>query len=289
MRNKKAVVSGGSRGIGRGIALALAREGYDVAISYAVAESEARETARLVEQETGRRCLVYQVRLEEKGAAEKFVRDAAQALGGIDLLVNNASNTDKHYSLLDYSDEDLDYMLNLNFRAYILAARTAARLMVRDGVKGNIIFITSCRADRAFPCDSIYGGIKAGIARMAQSWALDLAPYAIRVNCIAPGAISIRTREQFVADGCPEDEIRQRFALGDKVPLGKLGDVDDIANAVVYLASEKAAYITGISLRVDGGLVLPGMPEGDCGPEERDYGWGYVRKKSDAEIAAWFE
>lgn len=289
MDRKYAVVSGGSRGIGRGIALALARKGYDVAISYASAEAEARKTAGLVTKETGRRCLVFHVRLEEAGAAERFVSEAARALGGINLLVNNASNTDKHYSLLDYTDEDLDYMLHLNLRAYILAARTAARLMVRDGVQGNILFITSCRADRAFPGDAIYGGIKAGITRMVQSWALDLAPYGIRVNCVAPGAISVRTREEFLKDGCSEQVIEERFQLGGKVPLGRLGTVADIADAVAFLASEEAGYITGISLRVDGGLVLPGMPESSLPEGHEDEGWGYAKKKTPEEIERWFQ
>ncbi len=285
----KAVITGGSRGIGRGIALALAHEGYDVSISYANAENEARITKDLVEKETGRKCQVFHVRLEEDNAAEKYVLEASEALGGLDLLVNNASNTDKHYSLLDYSNDDLDYMLKLNLRAYVLSARTAARIMVRDKTKGNIIFITSCRADRAFPSDGIYGGIKSAITRMVQSWALDLAPYGIRCNCVAPGAISIRTREQFLSDGCSEEVIRDRFALGDKVPLGRLGNVDDIGQAVVFLASPKASYITGISLRVDGGLVLPGMPESSPTPEESDKGWGYVHMKSEKEIDLWFE
>lgn len=289
MEAKGAVVSGGSRGIGRGIALALARKGYDVAISYASAEEEAIKTAEMVRNETGRRCFVYHVRLEEKDAAQRFVEEAARALGRIDLLVNNASNTDKHFSLLDYGDQDLDYMLNLNLRAYILAARTAARLMVRDGNPGAILFITSMRADRAFPNDSIYGGIKSGIARMVQSWALDLAPYGIRVNCVAPGAISVRSREEFLRDGCSEQAIAERIRLGDKVPLGRLGNVEDIANAVVFLASDEAGYITGISLRVDGGLALPGMPESAMPEGCEDCGWGYVKKKTDEEIQRWFE
>lgn len=289
MKVRKAIVSGGSRGIGRGIALALAHKGYDVAISYASAKEQAYETATIVQEETGRRCLVYPARLEEAGAAQRFVDEAAQALGGIDLLVNNASNTDKHFSLLDYSDEDLDYMLHLNLRAYIQAARTAARRMARDGVKGSILFITSCRADRAFPADAIYGGIKAGIARMVESWALDLAPYGIRVNCVAPGAISIRTREEFLRDGYSEQAIAQRFRLGDKVPLGRLGNVMDIAATVAFLASEEASYITGISVRVDGGLVLPGMPESALPPGYEDLGWGYVKKKTPEEMNAWFE
>ncbi len=126
--------------------------------------------------------------------------------------------------------------------------------MVRDGVRGGIIFITSSRAQRAYPDDYLYGGFKAGIERACQSIALDLSAYGIRVNCVAPGCIWQRE------GGCPDPE--EYTFLRDGVPLHRSGTAREVGDAVAYLASPEAGYVTGISLRLDGGLILPGMREG---------------------------
>ena len=189
---KKAIVTGASRGIGRGIIRELAAAGYDIAFSYRTREDEAKE------------------------AAEEI-----RTMG--------------------------------SFAWY-------ARYMKAHEVKGCIINITSSRAERAYPGDCVYGGIKAAVNRASQSMALDLAPYGIRVNCVAPGAICIRTPEEIKAEGRTELEGFWE-SLGERIPMGRNGTPKDIGRAVVFLASENAAYITGEVLRVDGGLILPGMPE----------------------------
>ncbi|MHB9031943.1 MAG: SDR family NAD(P)-dependent oxidoreductase [Anaerolineae bacterium] len=273
--DKKALVTGASRGIGRGIAMALAAEGYDLAISYADEKQKADEAAARIRDEYGRSCYVFQARLEEEGASAELVRQAIGALGGLDLLVSNAG-VSLMGRIQDMPLERIDKLIRLNFRNYLLLAQAAARYMVDNQVAGNLIFITSSRGQRAYPGDAVYGAIKAGINRAAESMALDLAPYGIRVNSVAPGAIRIRTAEELAASGrrMPVDFWDK---LGERIPLGRAGLPEDIGNAVVFLASPKASYITGITLRVDGGLILPGMPE-YSDPDNKNMSWGFTRK-----------
>ena len=155
--------------------------------------------------------------------------------------------------------------------------RNAARYMIDHGIKGNIINITSSRAERAYPECGAYCGLKAGLNHAIEAFALDVAPYGIRINNVAPGAIRIRTKEELrlqtkgtAADFFwrPEyegntNEVTTDFwdDLGERIPLMRAGLPEDIANAVCFLSSDKASYITGVTLRVDGGLILPGMPE----------------------------
>jgi glucose 1-dehydrogenase len=129
---------------------------------------------------------------------------------------------------------------------------------------GSIIHITSTRAHRAYPYDSIYGSMKAALTRASETMALEFAPYGIRVNCVAPGAIARETNTE------------HGNKLGKKIPLGRMGTPADIGNAVAWLCSDEASYITGTTLRVDGGLIIPGMPE-DVSPQA-GYGWGLIDK-----------
>ena len=271
MERKKALITGASRGIGKGIALRLAAEGYDVALSYAAKEDEARRTAAEAEA-LGARCWTFRAQLEKPGAGQALFDEAVAALGGLDLLVNNAGAT-KFESIFQLTEETLDFLIALDFRNYLLMTRAAARYMAARGVRGSIVNVTSSRGERAYPGDAVYGGLKAGLGRAIQSIALDLAPYGIRVNNVAPGAIRIRTKEEFARDealrGMPVDFWDE---LGGRIPLARAGLPADIGGAVAFLASEDAAYITGVTLRVDGGLILPGMPEL---PDPADpSGWG---------------
>jgi len=257
---KTMLVTGGSRGIGRGIALVAASKGYDVAITYSTKKDDAEEVAKIIQTQYGRKCVVFQASMEQEGVPVRTVEAAIQALGRLDVLVNNAGLTILD-SILDMPMEKLDLLINLNFKGYVLAAQAAARHMVEKGIKGSIINITSTRGYRAYPGDAIYGGLKSAIVRATESFALDLAPYGIRINCVAPGAIQVRF-----------DERTQKFydKLSARIPLERAGTPEDIGYAVVWLASEEASYITGTTLKVDGGLILPGMPEGPNYTE----GWG---------------
>lgn len=194
-------------------------------------------------------------------------------------MVNNAGVT-VFENIFDMTEETLDFLISLDFKNYLLMTREAARYMAKRRIKGNIINITSSRGERAYPGDAIYGGLKAGLNRAIQSIALDMAPYGIRINNVAPGAICIRTKEEIENDPELNKKVPMDFwdKLGNRIPMQRSGTPADIAEAVVWLASEKASYITGTTLRVDGGLILPGMPEliDETGA---DKGWGYTQPK----------
>lgn len=257
--SKKAIVTGASRGIGKGIAMCLAAEGYDLAISYASKKEEAEKVAEQIRETYHTRCLIYQASLQEKGAGKALFDRAVSDLGGLDLLVNNAGLT-IFESLQEIKEETLDLLINLDFKNYILMMREAANYMIASGTKGNIINITSSRGEQSYPEDGLYGGLKAGLNRAICSFALDVSQYGIRINNVAPGAIRIRTREELIEGG---NVAMADFwdELGNRIALGRSGLPEDIGHAVAFLASDKASYITGTTLRVDGGLILPGMPE----------------------------
>jgi glucose 1-dehydrogenase len=159
------------------------------------------------------------------------------------------------------SEEQMNTLYRLNFLAPMLVTGAASKHMAEQGIAGSIINIASSRGERAYPGDAVYGGLKAALRRATESLALELAPYGIRVNAIAPGAIqTVPGREASYAE------------LGKKIPLERVGTPEDIGEAAVWLSSPQASYITGITLRIDGGLILPGMPEG--GPGAGEYGWG---------------
>lgn len=249
--SKKALVTGGSHNIGQGIAIVLAEKGYDVAITYHGRLEGALDTKKQIEA-LGQRCFVYQASLEKPDVPEKTVNQAYKDLGGLDLLVCNAGR-DSRNSILDVTEADLRFLYENNYRNYILCAAAASRLMVRDGTHGNIIFVTSTRAEQAYPDDFVYGGFKAAIKRACESIALDLSAYHIRVNCVAPGA-TWPVREGFDPNTIP--------FIHDSIPLHRSGTARDNGEAVAFLASDAASYITGTTVRVDGGLILPGMLEG---------------------------
>lgn len=245
------LVTGGSRGIGSGIVKTFAQAGYDVFFTYASAAEEAEKT-REEAAAFGVRVFCIQASLERHEEPERVVKAAIQALGRIDVLVNNAGRTIRD-SILELEDENLDMLLNLDFRAYARMVTFVSRHMVKHGIHGAIVSVTSTRSGRAYPKDGIYGGMKAALNRATESWALDLAPYGIRVNVVAPGAIQVRYN--------PEADARYA-ELAPRIPLGRQGFPADIGQAALFLAdNERAGYITGVTLKVDGGLVLPGMPE----------------------------
>jgi len=248
---KKAFITGGSRGIGAGIARVLAESGYDIAFTYNT-QAEAAEALQEEIIQSGMRCFIYQADLHKEDVPEEVTARAISDLGGIDLLVCNAGLT-RHNTLLTLTQELIDYIYALNFRSYLLCAKTAASDMVRRGVKGNIIFITSTRSLRAYPEDAVYGGLKAALNRAAESMALEMAGYNIRVNCIAPGATAVR--------GDLSEESLKSGAFAQRIPLKRRGSPREVGYLVRYVASDEAAYMTGNIIKLDGGLILPGMPE----------------------------
>ena len=286
---EKAIVTGAALGMGRGISTVLAEEGYDIAFSYYPGTQNVEagiETTVAMLQERGARAWHFPADLTKPGAAEDFFAQAVDALGGLDLLVNNAG-VNIPQALQDITAETFDYLISLDLRAYVMMMHCAARYMIDHGVRGCLINVSSSRGERAYPNAGVYCGIKACLNRMAEAFALDLADYGIRVNNVAPGAVRVRTDEELLAmkEGKKTDYFWSKEflkdpslvqehdfwdLLGPRIPLDRVGTPEDIGRAVAFLASEKASYITGVTLRVDGGLILPGMPEDVSKP---DPGW----------------
>ena len=278
--SRKAIVTGASRGIGKGIALGLARDGYDLAISYASKVDAAKQLAADIKEQYGRDVYYFQAELQKEGVYNEFFAKAVEALGGLDVLVNNAGKTicEPIYGI---TEEQLDHLLDLDFRSNILMMRNATKYMIEHGTRGAIVNITSTRGSRAYPECGIYCGLKAGLNHAIKAFALDVSGYGIRINNVAPGATRVRTKDELAQ--CDADDQKDYFwrdefldrsrpigpdfwdELGEAIPLGRSGTPEDVANAVCFLVSDKASYITGETIRVDGGLILPGMPEGFAG------------------------
>lgn len=274
MQNKKAIITGASRGIGKGIATELASRGYDIAFSYRSAAGEAEKLAAELRAAHGVAVWYGQASMEEAGKGLEFFSEAVGALGGVDVFVNNAGTT-RFQNILDMTPDIFNMLIDLDLKNYVLLMQAAAKHMVEHGVKGSIINITSSRGERAYPGDGIYGGCKGFLNRAIQSFALDVAPYGIRINNVAPGTTQIRQAEELPPERAFMMDVYEQ--LGKRVPLGRMGTPEDIAKAVAFLASEDASYITGITLRVDGGLILPGMPE-RVNPGEENNPWGFMKK-----------
>jgi glucose 1-dehydrogenase len=260
MGSKVAIVTGASYGIGKAIAYSLASKGYDLLITHLNEEEQANQVADTIHKEYKRRCVVLKGDLSDSQTPALFWRKAVEEFGQIDALVNNAA-THTYKKLTDMRLEETMRIIQVNFLGAILMSQLAPAHMPEGG---SIVHITSTRAHSAHPYDSIYGSMKAAMTRAAETMALEFASSGIRVNCVAPGAIA---RE-------PNTEHGNK--LGKKIPLGRMGTPVDIGNAVAWLCSDEASYITGITLRVDGGLILPGMPE-DVSPQA-GYGWGIIQK-----------
>ncbi|MCL2056948.1 MAG: SDR family oxidoreductase [Oscillospiraceae bacterium] len=248
-----AFITGANRGIGRGIARVLADAGYDIAFTYGSAQEEAKEAHAEITAK-GSRCFYYQASLENPDVPAEVTRRAISDLGGIDAVICNAALS-KFGTVLDGDISLLDYLYALNYRAYILCAREAAKDMIARKSPGNIVFISSTRGDRAYAEDTFYGAMKAALHLSAQSMALELAKHNIRVNSAAPGATEIR------GDFSPEQLSRGAFAKN--IPLGRRGSPDEVGHLVKYIISPEAGYMTGNIIKLDGGLILPGMPESD--------------------------
>ena len=245
LSGKSAVVTGGSRGIGRAICLRLAEQGADVAFSYRGNEAAARETAAAIEA-LGRRAVAFQGDVSDPAAAEGLVKEALAAFGRVDILVNNAGITrDDLIMRMDVEDWRAVLETNLFGAFYTIKAVTRPMLKARAG---RIISITSVSGQAGQTGQANYSAAKAGLIGLTKATARELASRGITANAVAPGFVLTE-----LTAGLPDalkDEITAR------TPLGRFGTTEEIASAVAFLASDEAAYITGQVLAVDGGLVM---------------------------------
>jgi 3-oxoacyl-[acyl-carrier protein] reductase len=244
LEGKVALVTGGGRGIGRAIALGLAQAGADVAVAVsrdvAAAEAVAEEIRSL-----GTRGIARHADVSSSEQAETLVATTVSELGRIDCLVNNAGIT-RDGLLMRMSDEDWSAVLNVNLTGTFNCTKAAVRRMVRQR-SGRIVNITSIMGITGNPGQANYAAAKAGVIGLTKTTAREVASRSITVNAVAPGWI--RTQ---MTEGLPEE---LKASVQERVPLGRLGEPEDIAGVVVFLCSDASSYMTGQVLVVDGGLI----------------------------------
>ncbi len=245
---KIAVITGGDSGIGRGIALQFAQEGATVVINYAHAQDKAEAVLKEVEQRQGQG-MILQANVGEYQQAMGLIQQTVEKYGHIDILSNNAG-MEIHSPFVDVTEQDFDRVLSIDLKGAFFCAQAAARAMIQHDIQGRIINTSSVHEDLAMPQNVPYCCAKGGMRMLMRTIAIELAPHKITVNNIAPGAIHTPIDRDVEAD--PE----KMAALLKEIPLGRMGQPEEIGKLAVYLASDAAAYVTGSTYVIDGGLMI---------------------------------
>lgn len=245
MKDKVAVVTGASRGIGRAIAIDLASKGATVVINYNGSEAKAAEVKETIEQNGGK-AAIYQCNVSDFTACEAFFKEVIKEFGRVDILVNNAGIT-RDGLIMRMSEEDYDAVLNTNLKGTFNCIKFVSRQMMKQR-SGRIINMSSVSGVLGNAGQANYAASKAGVIGLTKSIARELASRGVTANAIAPGFIETEMTE-VLSDAVKEASVAQ-------IPLGAFGKTDDIAAAVSFLASDAARYITGQVLHVDGGMSM---------------------------------
>jgi NAD(P)-dependent dehydrogenase (short-subunit alcohol dehydrogenase family) len=248
LEGKIALVTGAQQGIGRGIAIAFAEAGADVAINYLDDLDAAKQVAAAVGA-LGRRAILVRGDVTDLAAGDAMVATAISAFGGIDILVNNAGVFPR-VPFLELSETDWDLVMDVNLKGTFFCAQAAARAMVKAERPGAIINLASQSVTGVSPHSTHYSASKGGVVSLTRAMALELAPLRIRVNAIAPG-LTDTAQPRY---GHTEDELH---AMASLIPIGRMGQPEDIAALAVFLASEKSAFMTGQTVHANGGTYMP--------------------------------
>lgn len=245
LENKTALVTGGSRGIGRAIALAMAEEGANIAVVFAGNREAAEKTAAEI-AEKGVQARIYQCDVASAGETEAVVKQILDDFGGVDILVNNAGIV-RDTLLLRMKEEDFDAVLNTNLKgAYHMIRQLYSHMMRKKS--GSIINISSVVGLMGNAAQANYAAAKAGLIGLTKSTAKELASRGVTCNAIAPGYI-----QSDMTDALPE---KAKEAIVSQIPMKHTGLPQDVANLAVFLAGPAASYITGEVIRVDGGMAM---------------------------------
>ena len=242
---KTAVVTGGSRGIGKAIALKLADSGYDIALNYASND----EAAKITQEEIisrGVRCEIFKADTSDIGQVKAMFKDIKKSFETLDVLINNAGVVDDAY-LLMIRQESMERSLDINIKGYINCAQ-AASLKMCSQRSGKIINVSSVSSILAVPGQTVYSATKGAVNSMTQTMAKELAPYGIQVNAVAPGFVGTDMIKSIPGD------LAEKYL--DSVPMKRFGTAEDVADCVASLLTDAFAYMTGQVIVLDGGLSL---------------------------------
>jgi 3-oxoacyl-[acyl-carrier protein] reductase len=245
LEGKVALVTGASRGIGREVALELAKEGANVAVNYAGSEAKAAAVAEEI-RSLGREAIVIQADVSDANSVEGMVKQTVEAFGRLDILVNNAGIT-KDNLLMRMKEADWDEVININLKGVFLCTKAVTRQMMKQR-SGRIINMSSIVGVSGNAGQANYVAAKSGVIGLTKTTAKELASRGITVNAVAPGFITTDMTDKL------NEETKSEMLK--QIPLARLGEPIDIARTVVFLASEDSRYMTGQTLHVDGGMVM---------------------------------
>jgi NAD(P)-dependent dehydrogenase (short-subunit alcohol dehydrogenase family) len=241
----KALVTGAAGEIGLAIARRLVAHGANISVADCQAEGLRRAVAESLPVNTCE--LVGDVSLETD--AEGLITRASEAMGGLDILVNNAGVSEPLIATVDQTLDHWARVIDINLRGVFLMSRAFGRHILGRSTRGAIVNISSIAGLEGFPSSNAYGVSKAGVAHMTKTMAVEWASQGVRVNCVAPGFIDTSMAHDLIDQSGGRDRFLRR------IPMRRLGDAEEIATAVAFLASEAASYITGVTIPVDGGWV----------------------------------
>ena len=247
LKEKIALVTGSSQGIGRAIVTRFAQEGADVVINYNRTAKGAEEALAEVEA-AGRRGLIVQADLGKVEEIRRLINQGVEHFGRLDILVNNAG-IETHAPFWDVTEADYDKVLNINLKGVFFATQEMVRHLMAAKRAGKIINISSVHEELPFPNFAPYCASKGGVKMLTRDLAVELGPLGININNIAPGAIETPINTKLLNDP------QKLNALLSQIPLGRLGQTGDVAGVAVFLASADADYVTGSTYYVDGGLT----------------------------------
>jgi len=248
LKGKNVLITGASRGIGRGTAIECARHGADLALNWFRDREGIEETMAAVKA-LGRRVIEVEGDVARRESAAPFIDAAAQALGGVDVFVSNAGICPFH-AFLDTPPEVFERTMAVNLHGAYYMTQAAARRLKEQGRGGSLIAISSISALVGGGMQAHYTPTKAGVHSLMQSCAIALGPYGIRCNSVMPGTIATDINKEDLADPAKRSYVEKR------IPLGRLGEPKDVAGCVVFLASDLARYVTGAAVLVDGGAFV---------------------------------
>jgi glucose 1-dehydrogenase len=247
LKDKVAIVTGASLGIGRAVAVELAAQGADVAVNYVRHAGEAEKAVEEI-RALGRRAIACQADVGDRAQDERMLEETLKAFGRVDILVSNAAYSIRK-PFLELTPEDVEKTWSVSLWGVFHTCQLAAKQMVKQGTGGNIVLVSSVHAERPYPRSTSYNAAKAAVNQMAFTWANELIPYGIRVNVVEPGWTDTPGERNYNT----EEQLREG---GKLVPIGRLARAEEVAKGVAFLVSEDASYIVGSCLRIDGGFVL---------------------------------